>query len=194
MLEQYTPDQLTAFWTALGALATLAAAVVAIFTLVALRRNSEDRTRPMMSAELRAVPMVEATTELVISNVGQTLAKNVKVTFDPPLPVMTGREAEGKLTPFLQRRYEKPVPTITPGMKLYNIYSSGAPDEPLPDIFTITFSYENQHGRRFQDYFVVSLGLLKMQTTSHPANTDERGMERRRVRALEAIGRGVGRY
>jgi hypothetical protein len=103
----YTPDQYSAFWGAVEAIATVAAAAVAIITLLGLRRDSADRTRPVMVADLRPEVLSPHTSILVVSNVGQSVAKNVKTSFNPPLPELAGPEAAGKVTPFLQRRYAR---------------------------------------------------------------------------------------
>jgi hypothetical protein len=92
----------------------------------------------------------------VIENLGQSVAKNVKVNFDPPLPDLAGAAAAGKVTPHLQRRYENIIPTIPPRRQLFNIYSIGVPDaggilrndEPTPEEVTITINYEDAHGKR----------------------------------------------
>ena len=55
MLPDYSPDQISAFWNGITAVATVAAALVAIITLRAIRSDSTDRTRPVMAAELRPV-------------------------------------------------------------------------------------------------------------------------------------------
>ncbi|BBZ09678.1 hypothetical protein MDOR_38470 [Mycolicibacterium doricum] len=67
-------------------------------------------------------------------------------------------------------------------------------DEPVPDDFSITFRYSDMRGRRYEDTYELSLSTLLDQTGSYPANTDDNGMRRRLVKALEAIARGVGRH
>ena len=78
----------------------------------------------------------------------------------------------------------------------------GAPDEssklkntePLPDDFSITFSYEDSRGRKYTDSYQLSLSTLRDETGSYPSNTDEAGQRKRALRALEAIARGIGRH
>lgn len=60
---------------------------------------------------------------------------------DPPLPELQGPEAQGKVTPFLQRRYSRIVPRFAPGMVMEGATD---PDEPVPDDFTVTI----ETGRR----------------------------------------------
>jgi hypothetical protein len=201
MLDNFTPDQISAFWDGVSGVATASAAVVAILSLLALRRDSADRSRPQMSADLRPVALSRGTSELVIENVGQSVAKNVQVTFEPPLPDLKGPEAANKVTPFLRRRYEHAIPTIPPGRQLYNVYSVGVPgsgnnlvnDEPTPQDVTVTISYENARGKRFVDSYELSLRPLQNETESSPSNTDEKGMQRRHIKALETIARALSR-
>lgn len=110
-------------WSAVAAIAAAVGAGGALWTLAEIKRDSRDRTRPMMSAELRAAVLTQ-NPELHICNRGQSVAKNIRVSFDPPLPVLEGSEAEGLPTPFLQRRYGDVITTLTPGLVLDNIWNS----------------------------------------------------------------------
>jgi hypothetical protein len=180
-------------WAGLGSAATLVTAVAAVWTLVALRQDSRDRTRPMMVAELKPSVLTD-NAELHITNAGPSVAQNVKVDFDPPLPVLTGAEADGKLTPFLQRRYERVIPTFTPGMVMDNLYQDATePDEPVPDDFAVKFTYSDTRGRRYTDAYFLSLETLRNQTGAYPSTRGEDGERRRTVKAIESIARGIGR-
>lgn len=180
-------------WTGLGSAATLVTAVVAIWTLIALRTDSRDRTRPMMVAELKP-SVLTSNAELHITNAGQSVATNLKVEFDPPLPVLKGAEAEGKTTPYLQRRYDRVIPTFTPGMVMDNLYQEAEdPDEPVPDEFTITFHYNDTRGREYTDRYFLTLETLKNQTGAYPSTSGADGERRRAVKAIEHIARGIGR-
>lgn len=185
-------------WTAFGSIATVAAAVVAIWTLVALKQDSADRTRPVILAELKPAVLTR-NSELLISNVGQSVARNVKIEFDPPLPDPADGDDEervGVLTPFLQRRYSRTIPTWAPGMTLDNYYQGAGKnaDEPVPDDFAVIARYEDAHGRQYEDRYVMSMGTIRDQSGSYPSNTDDKGLQRRWIKALEAIARGVGRH
>lgn len=181
-------------WTALGSIATTAAALVAIWTLVALKQDSADRTRPVILAELRPAVLTR-NAELIIRNAGQSVAQNVKVSFDPPLPALEGADANGKLTPFLQRRYSRTIPSFAPGLVLDNYYQDATDStEPVPDEFTVTIRYTDTHGRSYTDSYELAMSTLHDQSGSYPSNTDENGIQRRWVKALEAIARGIGRH
>lgn len=184
----------TSTWAAIASIATVTAAVVAIWTLIALKQDSADRTRPVIVAELRAAVLTQ-NAELIVRNAGQSVARNVKVDFDPPLPNEGDESTAGVLTPFLQRRYSRTIPTFAPGMVMDNYYQdSDGSEEPVPDDFTVTIRYSDTRGRSFIDSYELTLGTLRDQTGSYPGNTDDKGMQRRLVKALEAIARGVGRH
>lgn len=202
-LPAYSPDQIEAFWTGVGALAAVAASIVAIVTLVALRRDSTDRTRPMLYAELRPVLLVTIPERaLVLRNGGATPAHNVRVTFEPPLPAFDQPGDEQKLTRFLKRRYDKTIATWPPGMELSNLYFIGVAGsdgqvvnrEPVPDAFAVTICYQDIRGRKYTDTYNLDDRVWPDETRATPGDTDENGLRRREVRAVEAIARGVGRY
>lgn len=206
-MQAYTPEQISAFWTGVGAVAaliaavaTVLAAVVAVHTLWALKQDSQDRSRPYMSVDLRPVALSGVTGELVVSNEGATPARNVRVTFDPELPVLDGTAAQGKVTPFLQRRYAKEIPVIAPRRQLINIYAvmqpgpGGEPvnDEPTPANCVVTVKYEGERGREFVDEFPLTLDLLRNGTTSGPSGKEDT-YPKRQVKALEFIAQTLHR-
>lgn len=194
MLDQYTPDQLNAFWAGVTGIAAVATGVVASLTLRSLQRDSIDRTRPVIAIDVVPIVLSHGTCELVVENVGQSVAKDVRVIFDPPVT-----EEMGKMASFLARRYSKAIPTMVPGRRLANVYAHWLGDgtdalvEEVPKEFRATAKYVDSHGREYEDSYVVSLETLRNQTTSTPGSTNLTGLEKRWVKALEAIAAGVNR-
>jgi hypothetical protein len=189
MLLAYSSSQYIAFWSGVTGVTAATTGTIAIATFRSLRRDSRDRTRPVLSAELLPVVLARGTSELVVQNIGASVATNIRVAFDPPIP------DTGTLSAYLVRRYAHPIPTMGPGRRLTNIYAQmvdGQPDEPVPEDFTVAFDYEDSRGDSYHDRYLLSLKTLLNQTTSQPSNTDEPGMRKRLLAALEAIARGVG--
>lgn len=162
------------WWTTdrVVAAGTVAAVVVAgiatrsgVKTLHQARLDSEARSRPMVAAELRAHPLVEGVQLLVIRNYGPSIARNVKVTFDPEFP------DQGEASPvvsFLRKRYTEPVPALTPGMELDNVYywdDDPAPEQ-IPAQVVVTISYDNAHDPTtpYVEAFHLDTGLLRNRT------------------------------
>jgi hypothetical protein len=173
-------------WIASGAAvasggAAWTAAINGSRTLARARRDSRERSRPMLAAELQGHTYSRGTQSLVVRNYGTTIARNVHVRFDPPIPDPAPEFVHGSVTPYLKKRYAGTIALITPGMELKNLWFVGEAvngkfvnSEPTPNKFTVSISYESSLGDRYQDDFLLDVDLLSMQTSvtssSEPAN------------------------
>ncbi len=123
----------------------------------------------MVTAELRDVPYVAASQAFVVRNYGPTIARNVKVTFDPEIPDPDPDKVDQSAIPYLKRRYANPIPVFTPGMELDNIWYSGRPAAdgggwtnalPIPDQVTVDIEYEAPDGTRYMDQFLLDTHII----------------------------------
>jgi len=142
-------------------------------TLKRAELEGQARSRPMVTAELREPPLSDRSLLLIIRNYGPTVARNVVITFDPPLPDPSPEQAETSLAPFLKARYEKPIPVLTPGMELDNIYFTGQPSadgsglknaEELPDQVTVRIEYDATDGARYTDTYPLDVDIFRNRT------------------------------
>lgn len=168
--------ELTALWEWLndnnGGVTALATMVTALVAAAALRRSavdSRERSRPMMVAEFRLAEHSEDTIDLVVYNAGQSLARDVKVTFDP-MPELPS-DTTGLLAPYLLLRYAEPIPTLAPGQQLTNVWYFGKPkkadenDEPTPDEVTVNIEYKGPgKWKRYLDRFPLHVDIVRMTT------------------------------
>ena len=145
-----------------------------------------------MIAEIRPGVLSDIA-ELIVRNVGPSVAKNVTFSFCLELPVLEGPDAVGKTTPYLKRRYSRTFPTFGPGMLMNgDVYqSSGAPFEPVPDDFTLTIAYDDAHGRHYTDSYDLSVTTLGYHTRTERHEDDESALRQRTTRAVEAVALGV---
>jgi hypothetical protein len=160
LLAAVDPAWVTAAAAAAGVLVALVAAITGLRSLRQLRADSRERSRPMMAAELRKPPYTRGTQLLVIRNYGPSIARNVEVTFDPPIAEPIPERAAESVSPFITRRYAKPIPVVTPGMELANIWFSGRLEgnewvnfERTPPQFTVTIAYDGPDGFPYKDSF-----------------------------------------
>jgi hypothetical protein len=187
------PESWSATFAGISALAAIATAGIAGWSLTGSRKDSRDRTRPLVVASLRNGPtMSVGVSYLVVENAGQSVARNVEVSFDPPLPdyETTDDGQPGVVAPFLRRRYGTPIALIAPGQRLKNIYSYTAFGvngnvEPVPDQVTILVKDVDDRGQGYKDSFPLDLELLSLDTLSNPSNSND--SVRRQNEALEAI-------
>lgn len=206
--DWWTTQRVAAAAAIVASGSAVAAAISGARTLRQNRRDSKARSRPMVAAELRDVPYVKGTQILVVRNYGPSIARNVRVAFDPEIP--DPADPSTSVTPFLKRRYAKAVPVLTPEMELDNVYFSGQQQggswvnrEPTPEQVTVTITYENDAGDKFTDAFPLDTNLLRNRTYTESSASPEAqmkvlaksaktladiaaGAERRRVREAEA--------
>lgn len=177
-------------------LATVTASV-GVRTLRQSRRDSKAKARPTISVELRAVEHSEGSQSLVIKNTGPTIAKDVRVTFDPPIPMP--EDPAGLVTPVMLRRYSKPIPVMTPGMELDNLYYAAVPDpagpgkvnnEPVPDVVTVKISFASGDGEPYSDDFPLDVDLLRARTYLVSSGAPEEQLKKA-VKTLKSIERSL---
>jgi hypothetical protein len=188
----WTTARVAATAAVLGAIAALAGAFSGIRTLRQSRRDSKARNRPMVAAELRDVKHSEATQILVIRNYGPSIARNVLVSFVPPIP--DPEDPSTSVTPFLKNRYSKVIPVLTPGMELDNLYYVGTPgvdgrpvnSEPTPDRVTVRIHYESDHGDDYEDEFPLDTNLIRDRTYAM-SSTSPGALRIEMARSLQGI-------
>ena len=133
-------DNVAAGFSALFSFGLLVVAAGAAWTglrsLRQLREDSRSRTRPMMAAELRPAPHSRGIQVLVIRNYGPSVARDVEVTFDPPLPYVRPEEEERSIVAALRDRYAKLLAAVVPGTEYDNIWFLAVSDGGDPEKFT----------------------------------------------------------
>jgi hypothetical protein len=126
----------------------------------------------MVAAEFRDALPSRGTLYLVIRNYGPSVAKNVRVSFDPEIPDPAPDSARESMVPFLKSRYARAIPTLTPGTELRNVYYVGEPkdghfvnSEPTPGRVTVSISCESADGKqKYTDSFDLDVELMQGET------------------------------
>ena len=169
-------------WFTTGRVAATAAAAASVVGIQTFRRNKRDsqsRSRPMVGAELVPDPYANGTAHLVVRNYGPSVARDVRVTFDPPMPE---NPVERSMAPFIANRYKDPIPTLMPGSELRNVWPFEDDDDGgLPERVTVTIESKSADtgffGKpdNYRDEFVLDINVLKHGTTvSSTASPDGR--------------------
>jgi hypothetical protein len=139
----------TAEWTALGTVATaavaLAAAVFAGFQVVEARRSREDQIRPFVVVDVQPSKVWRNALNLVVENVGRTVAYDVTLQFEPPLA--TTRDDHFPLGESVLLR--EGVPTMPPGRRIEALFdlSHVRKDSGLPMRYAVTVNLRNARGK-----------------------------------------------
>lgn len=148
--------------------AAAAASVVGIQTFRRSQRDSKSRSRPMVGAELRPDEYASGTAHMVIRNYGQAVARDVKVTFRPPLPETNDIST---MIPFIEKRYALPISTLMPGTELSNVWPHESEDDNgVPERVTVVIESLSADtgllGRpdKYRDEFILDINVIKQGT------------------------------
>lgn len=167
------------WWTTARIAATAAAAgggmavvtgTTAVRSLRHNRRATERTTRPMMIAVLRPTGKLSAALE--VTNVGPSIARNVEVSFDPPLPAHDETpDGEPSLLVFVRHRFAQPVAAWAPGYVARSQFlvltgnrdEEGRPinEDGIPRSQFIVFAYADDYGNEYSDRISLDPTLIE---------------------------------
>lgn len=187
--QYWDTGRASALAAGVGAIAAAAASFLGV-------RTYRQRSRPMVAAELRDDPYIDAVQYLIVRNYGPSIARRVRVTFDPPIPDPADLSSSS-MTPFLKRRYSREIAILTPGMELDNIYFSGNRQsdgwvnrEPMPDQVTVRISYEDDHGHGYTDEFPLDVNLIRDRTYAESSASPD-GRRKAMLEVMKRIDKNI---
>jgi len=151
VINDYSPEQLTAF----GALATTGTAIVAAFFggwaawEAYCTRNAT--TQPFVVVSIEQSPVERTVLNLVIENIGQTMATNVRFGFDPPL-ASKHFDSHPAADLSQSRLITDGIPSLPPGYRIERVFEVAKDRDPhADDGYPWAFNVEvhfNDHRRR----------------------------------------------
>jgi hypothetical protein len=155
------PDELTAGGTVGTCAVALVAALVAYWQLREARRLREAQAQPYVVVDVEPSIVTRRILNLVIRNTGQTLARDVKIRFEPPL--QSTIDSDG-FPPAKFKALTEGIPALPPGRE-YQIALDSAVDRAqssLPDSYTVTVSFHDRDGKPLEDLtYVLDLAMFR---------------------------------
>lgn len=149
-------------WIAVGTVGTMLVAIVA--AIVALRQVAEarhlreDQTRPYVVVDVESSPAGLQVLNLVIANAGQTLARNVKLNFEPEL-----RSSEEGYVLHETVLMREGIKTMPPGRRIEVWFDRAFKRDKtgLPMRYDVTVEYDDARGQRQEPLrYVLDLAHL----------------------------------
>ncbi|HEY4226029.1 MAG TPA: hypothetical protein VGM70_09465 [Pseudolysinimonas sp.] len=104
--------------------------------------------------------------DFVVRNYGQSAARNVKVTFDPPFGP---DERQHRLTEILAQRYDDVIPLLPPSVEVPNLWWSGPPMTntlKTPNKVRVTITYKGNRLRSYKEIIPLDAEWMKRGTYS----------------------------
>lgn len=181
-----TGTMLSVIFAGLSALGAIITTLIAAWALRETRKDSRDRTRPVLIAQLRRAVLSHGTLDLVIANHGASSAHDVTVTFDPQIESAEALP-DSDMRKWIAQRYSSAIPQWPPGMTYSNVYRAGH-DAVAPT--AVTIAYLGQDGTRYADRFNLDPEPLLKETQATPSNPTA---DKRLTKALEEIARSLDR-
>jgi hypothetical protein len=158
----HTPEGLAALFAGLQVLVLLLAALYAGRQLGETRRIREAETRPYVVVDL---DVHQTIISLVISNLGRTMARDVRLDFDPPLETTFDTRRVGDRRLSESALLTDGVPTMAPGKSISTVldYFPGRLSQgTLPMVYSVTVRYANDdRTRHYEDKITLDLGVFE---------------------------------
>jgi hypothetical protein len=144
-------------WQAIGAVGTLLiallAAAVAAVQVREARRLRVEQSLPQIVVDFESRSII---IEIAISNTGPTTARDVKVTFDPPLQSVLIESGRTKM--LSSKLINEGIQSMPPGKK-YRLMFEDAPKryqrDDLPRTYTATATYRDTSGKKHTATYVL---------------------------------------
>lgn len=135
------------------------AALVAGFQVREARRLREDQARPFVVVDLEPGP--RPLLNLVVANLGKTMARNVRIKVDPPLVSAVYDSFSSPIGAL--KLFTEPIPSWAPGRRIVFLFDSfiARAERDLPDSYRVRLTYEGEGGREFTDEQRLDLDLYR---------------------------------
>lgn len=157
-LAAWTPDHWTALGTVIYAVVAIAAAFVVWFQLREARRTREDQSRPFVVVDIQPGTAWYNAFNLVVENIGKTLAKDVHIRFDPPIATTLDQyDLAGSVI------LQEGIPWMPPGRRIVALFdlSHQRLKSDLPMRYDVTVQYSDARGKRQGPLnYVIDLSYL----------------------------------
>lgn len=146
-------------WAAAAAWATVALYVV--LAIYAIKQVGEARR--LREAQLRPYVVVDFAvnwlTNLYIENIGQTVARDIRLSFDPPLASTMERPWAWEESML----FSDGIPTLPPRKRIDVFFDSmiSRYESDLPLRYTATVTYTGVGNRDYTDDYVLDLGMYR---------------------------------
>lgn len=124
--------------------------------------------------------------DLVVENIGPTLARDVTFEFDPPL-----QSADSDLDPKKLKMFREGISTLAPGKELRTLFDRGPArhSSELPDTYEVTVRYTDQTGKRsYTEKIDLDFGLYWDRLTVNRRDVHDLHKQ------LEVIAKELGRW
>lgn len=184
-LAAWQPDDFGAAASIGTLLVAVAATLIARASLKQARQLREEEAAPFIVVDIVPAPDSSFVLDLAIENVGKTLARDVRISFDPPLKSATDMSGY-ELSDWAALK--EGITTLAPGRRLTALFdvSHERYESDLPKRYEVTVDCTDAHGRRQPTLHYT----LDLEPLFGALTTDAKGL-RHVVQELEKIRKAL---
>lgn len=148
-------DVLQTIFVGVQLLVLIGAAVFGWFQLREAQRLREAQARPFVVLDVENARR-PGLFDLVVKNMGRTIARNVRFAFVPRLESSMGHVDIDRL-----KMFRDGIVTLAPGKEIRTLFDSGPKryEAKLPDVYAVTIAYEGEHGKAYSETLDLDFGL-----------------------------------
>lgn len=176
--------------------AVVFAALYAKGQLAEFRESREQTTRPFVVIDLETWQTIAT---LKIKNIGQTIARNVRLSFSPTLTsTFDGQMGGGSYHLIEIDMLANGIPSLAPGRELSTLFDQVPQrlEAGLPNRYEVKLTYEGPNGKNWTDDQVLSLdthiGLTRVERKGAHEIAKSLAEIAREVKRWSAFGGGSG--
>ena len=157
LIGAWSPEKWEAFGTMVTAVVAIAAAVFAWLQVRHARQLREDQAQPFVVVSFEPSPVWGNAINLVVQNIGNTVAKNVRIVSDKPLE---SKARTDEINDF--QLLKQGVFFMPPGMRLQTLFdlTHARHESDLPMTYEVSVSYEGIRGKRETMKYVLDIGIF----------------------------------
>lgn len=162
-IEVPSPEALSAIFQAAQLAVLVLAAFVAWRQVAEARQLREEQARPFVVVDFEIDH--DGLIYVVVSNLGRTMARDVRLTFNPEPSTSLDKEDDPDDPPFREAKMLKEgIPSLAPGKRIPAMFDYGMnrakTKDRYPDVYEVTVEYEDSAGRRLPpETNVLDLGI-----------------------------------
>jgi hypothetical protein len=156
-------DWTTTDWAGVTCAVLVAAALVALRQVREARRLREAQAQPFVVVDFE-VDTHDQAIHIVISNIGGTMARDVKLKFEPELTSSLDSHGGNVVPPRDLKPFRDGIPSLPPGKRIpimIDMFTQRDADK-YPDVYTVEISFYAPALRRdLRDDSVLDLGIYR---------------------------------
>jgi hypothetical protein len=159
LLDWMSAERVVALATMGQLVVLVVAALYARAQVREARELREDQARPFVVVDFE--PWERPWINLVVTNVGRTMARNVRIEVDPPFESTLDRAVEVSMAQL--KLFTEPIPSLAPGKRIEFLFDSliDRRTAGLPTAYRVRLRYEGERGPLPPDEQYLDLDLYR---------------------------------